>query len=644
MTMKSILCLLFLPMSVASPVPGHGNRPTAVTSAGANSPFMAGELRSTTGPSGLESAALAAWSSTHQDAAFRQQSGGAPSPFFVTAAALPATNKAAAVQMASRLSSSDLLAKLSQLGSPLYSLRAGAFPMHDVSAATSPMGVLSPVNVAADYAVFGSGGQGGGLPQASNPDPSGAQDSLPTADSLPLALQSGDTGGQQSHPNHPKDSHAHPPASHASLKPAGASSYGTTAPGAVGAPSMSQQPTNLQQSAAFTPRQQSVPAAPRQIPVFNLQYSVQQDPNAPQRAEETALLMPVPVAPPIGEQLRKTNLFVMGVDKQEQQQQHTPDLLASSSVNGTVRGPKGLRLFPGFSSHAEIAAPLLATELRAPCNNLVDALFVLDDVSSIWLIRESIRHYQTQLLASPNARFGIVLCGNIQTFYTNLYSHFSALLASLEDLQHANATLDPAEQMPDTPGYRGDNNPYPPRVSEDFTFSNAGCLETVFHLLSYSSQKGSPVPERLVSIMGTKERWSDPVVLEEAKFLRSLNYSLLTLADGQLSAQAHSTLQNMASTPDKFRSVTDNVTMHALPTMIGNAVCRPQKADVTVTVQRTQTMKLHEPTVTGCRQVSATTLERATDFGRFFGSHVDHVTCAAGVIPNLQKCSCAYNL
>ena len=61
----------------------------------------------------------------------------------------------------------------------------------------------------------------------------------------------------------------------------------------------------------------------------------------------------------------------------------------------------------------------------------------------------------------------------------------TALLASLEDLQHANATLDPAQHMPDTPGYRSDNNPYPPRVSEDFAQIDAGCLETAYHLLTY---------------------------------------------------------------------------------------------------------------------------------------------------------------
>lgn len=65
------------------------------------------------------------------------------------------------------------------------------------------------------------------------------------------------------------------------------------------------------------------------------------------------------------------------------------------------------------------------------------------------------------------------------------------LLASLEDLQHANATLDPAEQMPDSPGYRSDNNPYPPRVSEDFAQSDAGCLETAYHLFSFQVSRAS---------------------------------------------------------------------------------------------------------------------------------------------------------
>jgi hypothetical protein len=79
--------------------------------------------------------------------------------------------------------------------------------------------------------------------------------------------------------------------------------------------------------------------------------------------------------------------------------------------------------------HSTFQAPAAgpaAKELRAPCDTLVDAVFVLDDVTNVWLIRESIRHYETQLLASPNARFGVVLCGSMQAFHTYFHRHFSS--------------------------------------------------------------------------------------------------------------------------------------------------------------------------------------------------------------------------
>ena len=64
------------------------------------------------------------------------------------------------------------------------------------------------------------------------------------------------------------------------------------------------------------------------------------------------------------------------------------------------------------------------------------------------------------------------------------------------------------------------------------------------------------------------------MAVEEARFLHSLNISLLSLADGTLSQHAQDSLLKMASSADKFRSVVDNVTLHALPAMIGSAICR----------------------------------------------------------------------
>ena len=80
--------------------------------------------------------------------------------------------------------------------------------------------------------------------------------------------------------------------------------------------------------------------------------------------------------------------------------------------------------------------------------------------------------------------------------------------------------------------------------------------------------------ERLLVVMGTKERWGGRVVVAEARFLHSLNVSLLALADSALSPHAHDSLRKMASSPNAFRDVTDSVTRHALPAMIGSAICR----------------------------------------------------------------------
>jgi hypothetical protein len=34
--------------------------------------------------------------------------------------------------------------------------------------------------------------------------------------------------------------------------------------------------------------------------------------------------------------------------------------------------------------------------------------------------------------------------------------------------------------------------------------------------------------------MGTKERWNSPLVLEEVRYLKSVNFNFLTLADKQV--------------------------------------------------------------------------------------------------------------
>ncbi|KAL8559470.1 hypothetical protein ACOMHN_037134 [Nucella lapillus] len=341
-----------------------------------------------------------------------------------------------------------------------------------------------------------------------------------------------------------------------------------------------------------------------------------------------------PPGPPSAKQLLMSNLFAMGQEKTDYKQV-APEPVASSSKS------RGLRPIPGLTAPLyggpKAASNTADMALRAPCDLLVDAVFALDDMKNLWMAREAIRYYETQLRPSRQTRFGVVLCGRHKSFYTALHQHFSALLASLEDLQHANATLDPAQHMPDTPGYRSSNNPYPPRVSEDFAQIDAGCLETAYHLLMY---QGHPNGEKLLALVGTKERWGNRVMVEEARFLHSLNISLLTLAQGALSPLAQDSLRKMASSPDKFRSIGDNVTLHALPAMIGSAVCRPQKADITVAVQRTETGVVHDPVVTDCQPVNPSTMKRTLDFGRFFGIHTDHVHCPAGLHPNLHLCEC----
>lgn len=79
------------------------------------------------------------------------------------------------------------------------------------------------------------------------------------------------------------------------------------------------------------------------------------------------------------------------------------------------------------------------------------------------------------------------------TFFLLTCIFVPGLLASLEDLQHANTTLDSNRvQMPDTLGYRGDNNPYPPSVSSDFSQIEARCFETAYYM--FMSQVNVLIP------------------------------------------------------------------------------------------------------------------------------------------------------
>nr|KAG5702965.1 hypothetical protein BaRGS_014788 [Batillaria attramentaria] len=194
---------------------------------------------------------------------------------------------------------------------------------------------------------------------------------------------------------------------------------------------------------------------------------------------------PQPPGPPETEQQVMTNLFIAGIDKGvDFKQFFHPD-----TTSGGPDKPRGVHHIPGISAPAKdtlnAAAATGGSQRRAMCDPLVDAVFALDDITTLWMARDAIRNYITRLRPQGKARFGVVLCGEQHSFYTSLHQHFSGLLASLEDLQHANVTLDITEHMPDTPGTRSDNNPYPPSVSEDFAQTTAGCLETAYFMFMY---------------------------------------------------------------------------------------------------------------------------------------------------------------
>ncbi|XP_076445685.1 uncharacterized protein LOC143283365 [Babylonia areolata] len=478
--------------------------------------------------------------------------------------------------------------------------------LHDLgkeSAVTPPAEKPAPVAVAADYAYFASKlagtGAGGGGGSTQGPQPLD-QHSLPIADVGHMLLSAQGPGSQPA-----TDLHYYHDVT-------GGQGRTTPEPGAA-------------------KNSGNVPAkdggqGPGQKQAQTQHHKEGRNPHPP----------PPPPSLSAAEALIMSNVFAMGLGKAGDQKQNFPEPHANASKNG------GLGPIPGLTAplHGAPTAAGSSTAdlaLRAPCDLHVDAVFALDDMKNLWLAREAIRYYETQLLPSKETRFGVVLCGQQKSFYTLLHRHFSALLASLEDLQHANATLDPTQHMPDTPGHRSDNNPYPPRVSEDFLQVDAGCLETAYHLLTYQSPPGV---YRLLTVVGTKERWASRVAVEEAGFLHSLNVTLLTTASASLSSLAKDSLRRMASSPDKFRSVGDNVTLHALPAMIGSAVCRPQKADVTVAVERTATGLIQEPVVKECHQVDPVSMTRTMDFGPFFGLHTEHVRCPAGLVPELRLCAC----
>ena len=127
--------------------------------------------------------------------------------------------------------------------------------------------------------------------------------------------------------------------------------------------------------------------------------------------------------PPSPEQLLMSNLFVMGLNKDGHHKQLIPEpqVVASRS--------RGLGVIPGLTAPVQVtpkaSTNTASTGLRAPCDPLVDALFALDDMKNLWLARESIRYYETQLLPSSKASFGVVLCGQHKSFYTALHGHFS---------------------------------------------------------------------------------------------------------------------------------------------------------------------------------------------------------------------------
>lgn len=229
-----------------------------------------------------------------------------------------------------------------------------------------------------------------------------------------------------------------------------------------------------------------------------------------------------------------SNLFVAGLEK--------PGELKPLDVSEPAGGPVKVRGLQGLTAPAVPQTPSTADkERRAHCTPIVDVVFALDDIETIWMARDAIRHYVTHLKPAGKARFGVVLCGPQLSFYTALHTHFSGksvylfpsllppkknftylnyrhfiltvnnilvsfftfflltcifvpgLLASLEDLQHANTTLDSNRvQMPDTLGYRGDNNPYPPSVSSDFSQIEARCFETAYYM--FMSQVNVLIP------------------------------------------------------------------------------------------------------------------------------------------------------
>lgn len=196
----------------------------------------------------------------------------------------------------------------------------------------------------------------------------------------------------------------------------------------------------------------------------------------------TRLGVPRVLGPSPMQQMALSNLFISGLEKPG-----VPKVPVEAMPSGPPRKPGGLHPIPGLSSPptAALEAPV-AKETRSDCDPLVDVIFALDDLQSLWLARDAIRHYVTHVRPAGKARFGVMLCGADHTFYTALHVHLTGLLASLEDLQHANVTLDPLTlQQPDTPGFRSSNNPYPPRVSEDFAQTDARCLETAYYMFMY---------------------------------------------------------------------------------------------------------------------------------------------------------------
>lgn len=271
----------------------------------------------------------------------------------------------------------------------------------------SKMGGAAPVGVAADYSQFAQQLGGG---QHNNPDLIGLYSASPSYAQHVMGAFPSSEGPQSG-----KDLHYQPLPQGAGLSSihqptkTGPTSFNEEVPGKNGLNTPTSQPPGLK----------SIPSLEK---VGHLQQH--QDQKIPHPPPLSSSPLPSNGGRPSHEQLLMSNLFVMGLDKGGDHKQLVPEPLFGAS------GSRGLGVIPELAAPEQITtkAPMstaTGTGLRAPCDSLVDAVFALDDMENLWLARESIRYYETQLLPSSKARFGVVLCGQQKSFYTALHSHFS---------------------------------------------------------------------------------------------------------------------------------------------------------------------------------------------------------------------------